>query len=357
MDTYMIELNSIIESFKLDMFITEHDNFMNILYSRSEGVVNEAVLLELKISKTKLIFHKIQDVFKKFIQKVKEMIEKLKKAIQSKFFSLAFNDLKQLPDDIELGEFIDIKWVQNTIYPRYKNYIKKFQQICDQISKIDTYFIADTPDLNNIKKLYDEIKGYRLDLEDILNYEVFNKSSGIISLTSYNGKYVKENYPKILTIIKEGFKYNSDFGVKLYKSLSKADKHLDNVGKRYTYVDVFDDNDRKYKPTNLSDFKGNMISNDIRSYDHSIHSKEYEPYNGDHMTDEFAIEYINLYADLCKGLASCSRFMFHIVDNCKDIIGKSLYELRERGIKTKSHSGYPWAEDDFDPEIDNPKYW
>ena len=69
MDTTLLEINGIMEAFKIDMLSIEHENFMNIMYSRSEGVVNESVILEGFKETVKKIIKKAKEVIKRLIEK------------------------------------------------------------------------------------------------------------------------------------------------------------------------------------------------------------------------------------------------------------------------------------------------
>lgn len=317
MNTYNMELDSIVESFKLDILAIEHENFMNIMYNKSEGVLNESVLLEFKQSKIKMIINKIKEAFKKLGEKVKKIIEKIKKSIQSKFYSLAFNDLKKLPDDVDLGKRIDIDWVINKFIPVVKKSDQIFLQICDKISKIDTKMIAsanqDIDDINDILTKDDNEWGQMID-----EYE-----QKLSSKNSYNGKYLKTQYPKIISTSKNLLNSANNDSQKLYKSLMQADRKIDDLGKNFTYSTT-----------------SQNIGNTIKYGDASdINSKEY---NGDDKNNsvefvEFASRYIKLYTALCKNLVSVTRQKYFAVRECTEIVLKGLSLL---GDNAKNHAGY-----------------
>lgn len=317
MNTYNIEIDSIIESLNMDIFSIEHENFMNIMYSRHNNILNESVLHEGFKEKVKEIINKIKEAFKKLMEKVKEISEKIKKAIQSKFFSLAFSDLKKLPDDIDLGKRTNIDWLIGNYIPFIKKSDQFFLQICDKISKIDIKNIAsanqDIDDIINISNKYNNEWN-----QMIKEYD--QKSSSKIS---YTGKYLKTQYPKIISTIKNLYNSAQNNSQKLYKSLMQADRKIDDLGKNFTYSTT---------SQNIGDTIKYGDANDINS----------KEYNGDDKNNsaefvKFGSRYIKLYADLCKDLVVYTKEKYFAARDCTEIVLKGLSLL---GDNAKKHAGY-----------------
>ena len=323
MDTYNIELDSIIESFKLDMFNIEHENFMNIMYTRHNGILNESIIHEGFKETFKKVIGKIKEAIKKLIGKVKELIEKIKKAIQSKFFSLAFSDLKQLPDDIDLGKRANIDWIINNYIPFIKKSDQIFLQICDKISKIDIKnIVSANQDIDNIENVL-----YKYIDEWNQMYDEYEQK--LSSKVSYSGKYLKTQYPKIILTSKNLFNSAKNDSQKLYKSLMQADSKIDDLGKNFTY---------SIGPISMS-------RNIKYGRDDLIDSKEYngdDKNNSDNSAEfvEFASRYIKLYTKLCKELSIWTSQKRYIAQECIKIVLKGLSLL---GDNAKKHAGYNYS--------------
>lgn len=314
-----IELDSIIESFNMDIFIIEHNNFINIINKRINGeILNESIIQEGVKEKVKEIINKFREAFKKLIAKVKEISEKIKKAIQSKFFSLAFNDLKKLPDDIDLGKRTNIDWLIGNCIPFIKKSDQNFLQICDKISKIDIKNIAsanqDIDDIRNIRDKY----------IDEWNQMVEKYNEKLSSKISYTGKYLKTQYPKIILTSKNLLKSSDNDSLKLYKSLMQADRKIDDLGKNFTYST----DPTSTMAINIKYGRGNYIDNREYNGDDKNNSVEFV---------KFGSKYIKLYADLCKDLTVYTHEKYIAARDCLEIVLKGLSLL---GDNAKKHTGY-----------------
>ena len=297
MDTYNMELDSIVESFKLDMFIIEHENFMNIMYKKSEGILNESVLLELKMSKTKILINKIKEGIKilkekviAFINWIKEKI-RLKKAEKSnQYYMKKFNNI--LSDSI-----INVPDV-NTLSKIKKELDSNTEEIKDYIEKIKS--------IANGSISYENYEKYYKDIDD-LNYDLNNRYLELTASiengyfdTEYReikgSELSKNEFLKLLALNDDVFESNYyDLGRKLIKLLDDADKYVGNIGKKYTYQDRGEFNKYHISPDEYTDPK-------------NIKTDSYDRSDG-HYDDDFIKMmnmYINSYATIFKYInANC----------------------------------------------------
>ena len=226
-------------------------------------------------------------------------------------------------------------WLIDNYIPFIKKSDQIFLQICDKISKIDTKNIASAnQDIDDIKDILNKYN-------DEWNQMIEEYDQKLSSKISYTGKYLKTQYPKIISTSKNLFNSAQNNSQKLYKSLMQADRKIDDLGKNFTYsIDSLSMKDTiKY------------------GYADDINSKEY---NGDDKNNsvefvEFGSRYIKLYTDLCKDLAIYTHEKYSAASDCIKIILKGLSLL---GDNAKKHTGYNYNRgryvkgDKYDPDPD-----
>lgn len=266
MDTYNIEIDSIVESFKLDMFITEHENFMNIMYNRSEGVVNEAVLHEGFKDVIKELIRRAKEAIHKLIEKVREIMDNIK---SKTLLKLNGGSIKNIPDDYEFDPVYDYNesvQLLNNLKESDKNMRSLIDMVIIDKGKIDSDKLDYATDM--LESKYDDFLG---------NFDNLLPNTKI-----YYGKDIKSIYSKYSELGTAFSKIEYHSTEDLLNYLKKADIKIEKIGNQFVREYTFN-NDREV---------------DIRSNDKNIYTSEYK--GGTKEFNRLMNRYIEFFSICCK---------------------------------------------------------
>ena len=202
MDTLSMEMSILDDQYKLDILTIEHENFMNIMYNKPEGILNESVLLELKMSKTKIIFNKIKELwerFKKwFIEAIKNIMNKIRE-IKKKFtkdnldkkiqsLKQKLNKLKSYNESVIYEEQNNVKYYE-LITPVFENGGGELKGYVNSINSMVNEA------LNNLQREFESIN-----VEKINDYEGIKKQENTYTRSENNSLYkdFQEKFEKLL---------------------------------------------------------------------------------------------------------------------------------------------------------------
>jgi len=266
MDTNLMEINGIMESFKLDMLTIEQENFMNIMYNKSEGVLNEAVLHEGFKDIIKELIRKSKEAIHKLIEKVKEIMDNIK---SKTLLKLNGGSIKNIPDDYEFDPVYDYNesvQLLNNLKESDKNMRSLIDMVIIDKGKIDSDKLDYATDM--LKSKYDDFLG---------NFDNLLPNTKI-----YYGKDIKSIYSKYDELNTAFSKIKYDSAEDLLNYLKKADIKIEKIGNQFVREYTFN-NDREV---------------DIRSNDKDIYTSEYK--GGTKEFNRLMNRYIEFFSICCK---------------------------------------------------------
>ena len=293
MDTTVMEIDTITESFKLDILVLEHQNFMNSLYNKSDIILDESVLDEFK-EKIKELIKRIKEAIHKLIAKLKEFLSRF--VNENKIRIKAYNcDFKHLPDN----------YIFNNVY-EYKEsvaFANELKSKHDNIKKLIDKVIINTNYING-----SEMEKAITDIQTEYDYYYENKDNVLPKIVNYSGKDAKKLFAKFEELNNIYFKLTYDNTSSLISYLKKADSKVDKLGDNFV------------KAINGKDV--NMFSKhqDIQTYNyHSINAN----------LQAFCNQYIQFFSLCCKMILmykdiagvirlSYSNIVNKIIELCKN---------------------------------------
>ena len=307
MNTTNIELDSIIESFNMDIFIIEHNNFINIINKRINGeILNESIIQEGVKERITLIITKAREALVKLKQKIKEALEKIKekvvssiaKSISKKLVNSYIDKLKNVPDDFEFEDIFDINLMgkQKQNIEEIKSKLKAANNKLELMRPVNkpAYLKRNEEILEEVEKIIEVLpKGkYETEKSDKSDKNNFNnlKKSDIIQYVSKSGELSLYFADQCLN------------NVKIFDQLKKADKYLGSVGKSFVFVSGKEEID-------LADDVDDI--NQLNRIDITQISK-------------FVTRYINVYEDLIKANIN----LFRYVTDCLTIAADSSARIK-----------------------------
>lgn len=228
MDTNLMEINGIMESFKLDMLTIEQENFMNIMYTRHNGVLNESIIHEGFKDIVKEIVRRAKEAIHKLVEKVKEILAKVVDENKRRIKKYSGN-FKNLDDDAEFEGVYEYNGCVE-IYNNLKKSEENMKKMIDLVIT-DKDNLSENKITTSIKILNDKYEDSKDHIDDILP-----------KLVTYTGKDAKTVFKKYDDLGAKFTKFKWVTCDELIKYLKEADKQIDEIGNKYTREFVGDSN-------------------------------------------------------------------------------------------------------------------
>ena len=206
MDNVLLEINSIYNDYRMDMFIEEYNNFSNIMRNRN-NIINESILHEEYNILDKFLFgmqkliRKIKFILKRLIIKLRDFCIDVFEKIYTRYRSTkvkSWYEIDKLPDDFVIHDVYPLE-KQIEAYDKYKYYydiLKKSTDNVTYLSNVINHRFRD-PEIDDVIKTIDIIKTESEKLKNI-NDEI-DKSTNIDKTDVHTDeikKYIKKLWIK-----------------------------------------------------------------------------------------------------------------------------------------------------------------
>lgn len=225
----LMEINSIAESAAMEMYLFEHDNFINTMKERAESkVVTEGFSISKIKGKIVELFNRMLEILRKafdtLMNKIKEVFNKpvklneawsISDSVNSRFSAAvsALDELAYKGEEFYICRILDSKELKDEI-----SAIKRTSEMAqNDLQRIYNKLLSSTPDSKSSSEM--NFETYRIPTEEYINkfLKDTKENSDLITITNKN---IKDHASIFISNVKDASRVNQD--IQKYKKAAES---------------------------------------------------------------------------------------------------------------------------------------